>query len=183
MAGIPVGVGPIRAAIGAFAALQAARPASVVLVGSTGAYDVLLPIGGAVVVRRVGWELGIADLGLGYVPLPPEPLTSDPALRARLSLPEVDALTVGAITTDPALAGLRGANWQVEHMEAYAVAAACAALHIPFVAVLGISNRVGPHAHAEWLAHRVQAEEAACSAVCAAWPALAQVPASDADAG
>jgi purine-nucleoside phosphorylase len=95
-------------------------------------------------------------------------LQADPALSARLGLPSSAVLTVPAITTDPemvtALTGAAGGPWAVEHLEAAAVALACAAVGVPFACALGIANRVGPDAHAEWLANRAAAEAGARAA-------------------
>lgn len=162
--GVALGVGVVPAGVAAARLLATDRPDAVVLVGTAGAYGDV-PIGAVVAARRVGLVSGTATLGLGYVPLAPPPLATDPALRAALALPEADVATLVAITTDPALAGRIGADWQIEHMEAYGVAAACAAAGVPFVAVLGVTNRVGPAAHAEWKANRDACQRAAVAAV------------------
>ena len=47
-------------------------------------------------------------------------------------------------------------------MEAYGAALACQDAGVPFCVVLGVANQVGPEAHAQWKAHRVEAEQAAC---------------------
>lgn len=158
LGGASVGIGPVRAALGAARKLAEGPVQAIVLVGTAGAYPGGPAVGSVVVARRVGLSEGIAELGLGYVPLAPAPLVTDAALRARTGLVEVDVLTVDAITTDVELAGRRGRVWQVEHMESWSVAAAAAAVGVPFVAILGITNRVGPGAHAEWLANRARVE-------------------------
>lgn len=156
--GASVGIGPVRAALGAARQLASARPRGVVLIGTAGAYPGGPAVGSVVVARHIGLSTGIAELGLGYTPLAPGPITTDETLRARTGLAEVDVLTVEAITTDPGLTTSRARDWQVEHMEAWSVAAAAAAAGVPFVAILGISNRVGPDAHAEWRVHRARVE-------------------------
>jgi purine-nucleoside phosphorylase len=161
--GSALGVGMLPAGIAMARLLANERPDAVVLLGTAGAYASGPEIGQVVAARTVGLVSGTAALGKGYVPRAPGPIETDPALRG--GLPEVDVATLVAITIDPALATLVGAHWQVEHMEAYGVAAACAAVGVPFGAVLGITNRVGPDAHAEWKAHRVAAQAAAVGAV------------------
>ena len=52
-----------------------------------------------------------------------------------------------------------------ENLEVFAVARAAEARRIPFAAVLGIANRVGPTAHAEWQEHNASASASACAAV------------------
>jgi len=52
----------------------------------------------------------------------------------------------------------------VENLEAFAVARAAAAAGLPFAAILGISNNVGPSAHAAWKRNATGAAAAACHA-------------------
>jgi len=56
----------------------------------------------------------------------------------------------------------------VENLEAFAVARAAALLKLPFIAVLGISNTIGPNAHVEWKANAKAASDAACKTVASA---------------
>jgi purine-nucleoside phosphorylase len=135
------------------------------MIGTAGAYPGGPPIGSAIASARVGWGYGVATLGLGYVPRPPSPVEGDPALLDLLGLPRHHVLTVGAVTTDLALAQRLSDGWTVEHLESYGVALACREAGVPFVAVLGISNDVGPDAHVQWLTHRDAAQEAARLAV------------------
>ena len=80
-------------------------------------------------------------------------------LRSRLAAPRrcpaADVACPPAITRSaaapPPLAGATGAA--LENLEAFAVARAAAEARVPFAAVLGIANQVGPRAHAEWTAH------------------------------
>ena len=160
-----VGVGPIVSGIRTAALLEARRPERVVLIGSAGTYEGRVPIGAAVASGRLGISWGVAALGLGYVPRPPESLLGDPEMLELLQLPARDVLTVGAITTDAGLAARLGDGWAVEHMESFAVAYACHNVGVPFVAVLGITNDVGPDAHVQWLAHRAAAHRAAQQAI------------------
>ena len=162
--GAAVGVGAVRAGVGAARALAQTQPRAVVLIGSAGAYRGGPPVGAVVQAARVGLADAAAAVGLGYTPLPPAPLWADPALRRWLALPEVDVLTTGAITTDPPTADRLGAGWQLEHLEAWAVAFAASEAGVPFAAVFGVANEVGPDAHAQWRAHH-DAVEAAVRAV------------------
>ncbi len=162
-----VGVGPVVAAARAAVLLERLKPSAVVLVGTGGSYEGGPAIGSAVAAQRVGLSWGVAAMGLGYVPRQPVTIEADPGLLARLPSPRHNVLTTGAITTDLALARRFADGWTVEHLEAYAVAHACKEAGIPFVAVLGISNRVGPDAHVEWLTHRDEAQAAARAAITA----------------
>jgi len=163
--GAAVGVGPLRAALGAARLLAGQRPSGVLLVGTCGAYPGGPPVGAL----RVAGALGFADLGaaggLGYTPLAPAPLQADVTLSAFFGVPAASVLTLGAITTDAAVAARLGEDWSLEHLEAYAVAAACADAGVPFAALLGVTNVVGPDAHAAWRANRGSVEAALGRAV------------------
>ena len=164
--GVPLGVGPVVAAARMAAALVQRRPDAVVMMGTAGAYSRSgLEIGQAIAARRCGLSHGVAAMGLGYVPRPPAAVECDRALLERTDLPRASVLTVGAVTTDTVLAGRLSDGWQVEHMETFGAACACAQQSVPFLAILGISNVVGPDAHAEWLVHRNGAQDAARAAV------------------
>jgi len=68
-----------------------------------------------------------------------------------------------AITRTAALARrIAATGAALENLEAFAVARAAAAARLPFAAVLGVSNIVGPRAHAEWRANHLAASRAAC---------------------
>ena len=164
-AGEALGVGAVLAGIRMAQLLESRRPSSVLMMGTGGVYGDELPIGQACVARRVGYVSGVARMGLGYTPRPPEPVLCDPALLDRVNLPRVDVLTVPAITTDPLLAQRLSDGWQVEHLEAFGAAYACHLAGVPFGLVLGISNVVGPDAHLQWLTHRQDAQDAARKAV------------------
>lgn len=160
-----VGVGPVVAAANAARLIAERQPRRVVLMGTAGSYPGGPGIGSVVVSGTLGLSWGIASLGLGYVPRAPEPLSGDRSMITQSKLPPHDVLTVGAVTTDLDLAARLGGEWTVEHLEAYAVAYACAHASIPFVAVFGITNDVGPEAHVQWLTHREQAQSKAREAV------------------
>ncbi|HSZ80968.1 MAG TPA: hypothetical protein VLA14_01740, partial [Polyangia bacterium] len=72
-----------------------------------------------------------------------------------LAITQATALARRIATTGAAL----------ENLEAFAVARAAAAARVPFAAVLGVSNVVGPRAHAEWRANHLAASRAACHVV------------------
>jgi nucleoside phosphorylase len=169
-----VGIGLATAAAGAATRLVALRPRGVVLVGTCGAYDGSIPIGGvAVGGRLVLAEPAVARREAAF----PEPMSieveADPALVAGLSShggKVVAVATTLAVTTDDALATLltESTRCQVEHLEAYGVAAACAAEGVPFVALLGVANGVGSRGREEWrMNHR--AASAAAIAVLVEW--------------
>lgn len=155
--GLALGVGPVRAAAGMARALAERSPAGVVLVGSAGAYPRGPAVGSVVAGRRLGWADGASAAGLAYAPLMP-PVVEGAVVPG---VPPADVLTLPSITTDPGLVRALALGWQVEHLEAYAVAWACREAGIPCAVLLGISNEVGPDAHAQWRTHRGEAEAAA----------------------
>ncbi len=161
-AGHALGVGMVRAAARMARLLAEQRPRHVVLVGTAGAYPVhgAPVIGEVVTAASVALASGTASLGLGYVPLAPPPVSAVPVP----GLAPHAVLCCTAITSDPSLAARLGFLATVEHMEAYGAALACADAGVSFSAVLGITNVVGPDAHAQWKAHRAQAEAAAVRA-------------------
>ncbi len=171
--GAVVGVGPVVAAASTARILaernSGADPADrverVVLIGTAGAYPGGPSIGQAVAATRVALSWGVAAMGLGYVPRAPKPVDCDAALLAQVSVPQHSVLTVGAITTDKTLARRIADGYTVEHLEAFGVAWACAQANVPFLAVLGITNDVGPDAHVQWLTHRDAAQQAARDAI------------------
>ncbi len=159
--GAVVGVGPIAAATTAARIIAERRPKAVILIGTAGAYVGGPAIGTVIASETLGWSYGVAAMGLGYVPRPPQPIRGAASLLDQLDLPRHAVLTTGAVTTDPTLADRLSDGFSVEHLEAYSVAMACHDVGIPFVAILGIANVVGPGAHVEWLAHRDEAQDAA----------------------
>lgn len=163
--GAVVGVGPVVAAASAARFLERDRPDRVVLIGTAGAYPGGPCIGQAVSASWVALSWGVAAMGLGYTPRPPEPVSCDSAMAATLELSEHAVLTVGAITTDRTLARRIADGYTVEHLEAFGVAWACYQAGVPFAAVLGITNDVGPDAHVQWLTHRDAAQQAAREAI------------------
>jgi len=156
-----VGVGPISAAASAARLLASDTPDAVVLVGTAGAYPGGPEIGTVIASDRVAWSYGVAAMGLGYVPRPPAAIRSDAPLAELSKVPRHDVLTTGAVTTDPTLCERLSDGFTVEHLEAYGVAHACEKAGVPFLAILGIANVVGPNAHVEWLANRESAQDAA----------------------
>jgi hypothetical protein len=124
------------------------------------------------VVRRVALLSGSSLRGEAYFPAPlPVAAETSGALRQGLAraaeLPTFDLACPLAITRSRA-AGRRAAlatGCALENLEAFAVARAAAAAGVPFAAVVGVSNMVGPRAHVEWKAWAERAAAAACAAV------------------
>ena len=175
-----VGVGAVDAALGAAAAIAAARPARVIFVGTAGAFPrgrATTAIGTVAIARELCLASTAALRGDGYLP---EPIATRAATSATLSA----ALAACAAAKSPVpllgvacpLAVTRSATLgrqlahatgaALENLEAFAVARAAAAAGIDaMTAVLGIANRVGPRGHQEWRAHHDAASRAACRLV------------------
>jgi purine-nucleoside phosphorylase len=164
-----VGIGLVASALGAAEVLRRG-PSAVIFSGTCGAY----PGGPATlevaVSRRIHLVSPLAVEGRAHLParLSP-PIDGAEGLGASLvsaGAVAVDVATTLAVTTDEGLArAIAGTGCLVEHMEAYAVAAACERAGVPFVAVLGVANVVGPNAHAEWKANHEEAARRAALVV------------------
>jgi nucleoside phosphorylase len=175
-----VGVGAVDAALGAAAAIAAARPARVIFVGTAGAFPrgrATTAIGTVAIARELCLASTAALRGDGYLP---EPIATRAATSATLSaalaacaaakspVPLLGVACPIAVTRSATLgrhlAHATGAA--LENLEAFAVARAAAAAGIDaMTAVLGIANRVGPRGHQEWRAHHDAASRAACRLV------------------
>lgn len=167
-----VGIGLPMAAAGAAMQLVEMQPKAVVLLGTCGAY-----VGGGVALGEViaARRVRLVDHGVarGVAQFPdPMSVTTDahPATLqtlVRAGARAADVATTLAITVDDATAALiaGAAGAQVEHLEAYGVAAACAARGVPFGAALGVANTVGARARDEWRKHHRAAAAAAVDAV------------------
>ena len=163
--GIELGLGSVEVAARLAAHLAHNRPEAVLIVGTAGSLPNGPPVGSVVAAKRMGYSPGVAAMGLGYVPNPPQPNFCDPTHILSISQPQVGVLTVGAVTTDSVLVDRVSDGWEIEQMEAYGAAMACQLAKVPFAAVYGIANKCGPDAHAQWLANVAQAREAACAAI------------------
>ena len=173
----PVGIGAIDAAVGAAGAIARARPARVIFVGTAGIYgsqkEARAAIGTALVAGEILCMSTAALKGEAYLPGPmvvqvPTSRSLQTALAGgRADDHPRDVASPLAITRSAALgrriAEATGAT--LENLEAFAVARAAAAAGVPFAAVLGVANRVGPTGHDEWQRHHRAASLAACELV------------------
>lgn len=172
-----VGVGLIESAIGTTLLLARQRPDAALLVGTAGLYPgpaTNLDMGKAAIAVEIALLPEILPGKHAFLPsILPARIRSTPALirllRQRTDLPATDVAcplgitaTRKAATTAAQLSGCR-----LENLEAFAVARAAAVARVPFTAVLGIANHVGPAGHKQWVKHAPAAAEAACKAVLA----------------
>ena len=167
------GVGLVEAAIGATAAIAEVKPDAVMFVGTAGSYPGRRPdlaLAGVVAARRlVLWADGVAA-GDAYLP-PALPTTQETTATLRRIAAAAGVLVADvacplAIASRPAAVGraARSLACDVENLEAFAVARAAVTAGLPFAAILGISNAVGPSAHAAWKRNATRAAAAACRA-------------------
>jgi futalosine hydrolase len=164
----PVGIGLVSAATGTATRLALGTPRAVVMVGTCGAYpDRGLSVGDVVIARSVLLvEPAVVDEEAAF----PDPMSARVEAHAAMSAAIAasggrveDIGTTLAVTTSDALAARLGreSGASVEHLEAFAVATACAAHNIPFAAVLGVANAVGSLGREQWRAHHAAAGNAA----------------------
>jgi futalosine hydrolase len=173
-----VGVGLCEAAAGTARLIERHHPRAIVLVGTAGLYPgsekaaPKLAIGAVALGRTFHLASDAVARQTAYLPEPlPAQATSAPDLLqdliAATGLPVADvACPVGITRAAPVAQLLRKTTGAaLENLEAFAVARAAAAAGVPFIAILGIANDVGPEGNAQWRAHGTAAAAAACSAV------------------
>jgi nucleoside phosphorylase len=173
-----IGVGTIDAAVGAANAIARVRPRRVIFVGTAGVYPGAartFTIGAAAVAGELGLVSTATLRGDAYHPAPlVATAEATPALRDRLARASADGAATPvarvacplAITHTMALARrIAATGAALENLEAFAVARAASMARVPFAVVLGVSNVVGPKAHAEWRANHLGASRAACHLV------------------
>jgi purine-nucleoside phosphorylase len=172
---VAAGIGVVDAAAGAARAIAACAPRFVLFIGTAGSYGAVPPIGGVAIARHVLLASSAVARGDGYLPGPlVTRVTTDARWRwglvaagggggATATVVVGDVATPLAITKAAALARrlARATGAAVENLEAFGVARAAHRAGVPFGAVLGISNRVGPRAHEEWVRHQDRATRAA----------------------
>ncbi len=142
-----VGIGAVTAAVETARLLREHRPRRLLFVGTCGAYDERLAVG-EVIAAAAAIATSVEEV-LGRAYRPAAETTRWPT-GWTLPLPTHDVAVPPAITLTWEGARALARVAPVEHLELTGVLAACAAAGIPAAAVLGVANRVGPDAHAEW---------------------------------
>jgi purine-nucleoside phosphorylase len=163
------GVGALTAAAATARLLAEARPARLLFVGTCGAYDGRLAVGDLLSASAaIAVSLDVL-CGRAY-----RPAVEVTRWEATLPLPfpaHLVAVPPG-ITVDAAGAALLAAVAPAEHLELTGVFAAAHAAGVPAGALLGVANRVGPEAHAEWKANHAAVSRALVTALLPALAAL-----------
>jgi nucleoside phosphorylase len=188
-----VGVGLIEAGIVTARLLQQHQPNAVLLVGTSGVYpgqSTGFSLDGAVIAARI--RLLPQNLPGKHAFLPailPTEARSTPTLARNLrkatGLPSADvACPLGITATiEAATSAAKLSGCALENLEAFAVARAAATAKVPFAAILGIANHVGPSGHSEWKRHAKAAAKSACQGVLAALEWVDREDTEDAEAG
>ncbi len=147
------GIGAITAALETARLLREHRPVRLLFVGTCGAYDDRLAVGDVLSAgQAVATSVEEAE-GRAYRPA--AEITRWPATWM-LALPAHDVAVPPAITLTDAGALALARVGLAENLELAGVFAACALAGIPAAAALGVTNRVGPGAHAEWRRENVR---------------------------
>jgi nucleoside phosphorylase len=169
-----VGVGMIEAGIAAARLISEHQPSAVLLVGTAGVYGQRpeLALDSAAIALRIRLLPQILPGKHAFLPaIVPAEARSTPALvralRNATALPCVDVACPLAITASAKAAKTAAelSGCALENLEAFAVARAAATAKVPFAAIMGLANHVGPRGHREWERHAKAAAENACRAV------------------
>ena len=177
-----LGVGLVEASIAMTQCVAREEPTAALLLGTCGTFGTEPGVVGTVVAAaRVRLVDASVLEGSAALPAPmPAEATFDRGLHdalVRSGARSVQIANTVGITTDDALADrlARGCAADVEHLEAFAFARACASARVPCAAALGVANVVGAKGRAEWLAGHVRASQEAADL---AWRALPAIMAS-----
>jgi nucleoside phosphorylase len=174
-----LGVGLVEAAIATTQCVVRHRPDAALLVGTCGAFaSAGLALGGLVAGEGARLADGAVALGTSSLPDPmPAHVSFDLALHDALVAAGARSVQIAntlGITTDDALAArLAAEGSDVEHLEAFAFARACAREGVPCGAALAVANVVGSEGRAQWLAGHVQASASAADLAYDALEAIA----------
>jgi nucleoside phosphorylase len=179
-----LGVGLVEASIAMTRCVALEAPAAALLLGTCGVFEgghekESRALIGSVVTGGVA-RLADASILEGEAALPgpmPAEVVLDRGLHDALvgaGAKSVQIANTVGITTSDALAERLAAKTaaDVEHLEAFAFARACAAAQLPCAAALGVANVVGAKGRAEWLANHVRASQEAADV---AWRALGAI--------
>ncbi|MCL2777811.1 MAG: hypothetical protein FWD73_07385 [Polyangiaceae bacterium] len=153
----PVGVGLVEAAIGTMRCLTQHAPTHAIFVGTCGALAADLAVGQVVVGASACLIEPDVLSGAAEIPLPmPREVSFDRSFHdaaCAVGAKSVQIANTVAITIDDTLAAKLARHADVEHLEAFAFARACAAHGVAAAALLGVANEVGGRGRAQWSEH------------------------------
>lgn len=164
------GVGTPRAAAAVAHALALGKSHgsfvdAVLFLATAGAYSEQLHLGSAYLVSNVIWCDGDLLEKKSYLPglkSGTEKLACD---LAPFSGSEFTAISTPGISLDIELSKKFAQHGELENLELYGVALAAEAFGVPWGASLGVSNFVGPDAHAQWRENHLVASKGAQAAL------------------
>jgi purine-nucleoside phosphorylase len=162
------GVGAVTAAAETARLVAAERPERALFVGTCGAYDPRLAVGD-VIAASAAVAVSQDELE-GRAQRPRLERTRwDATWDPGLGLPAHAVAVTPAITLTAEGAARLAAVAAAEHLELTGVFAACHAAGVPVAAVLGVANRVGPQASAEWRANHERVSRRVIEVVGGIW--------------
>jgi nucleoside phosphorylase len=151
---LTAGIGPVAASFGLTHCLKNYKPEQIIAIGTAGTLQPSkLAVGDIIKVTRCHTD---SDSENTYTPQKNRALTIAPSAAPELSrltknINEVNAYCPQEITQSSELAlQLAKKGYDVETLETYAFAYVAQKFNMPFTALLGITNEVGPNGHAEW---------------------------------
>lgn len=154
----PLGVGLVNTAATLGQILERHPISCVLFTGTCGALpSSSLTIGDCVRAKTIYLgDLASLTRDAFFPEIMPTTITPTRFLDAPKSLPEMDVFCPLTITQSEAGAGLLQKKFPdgvVENLECFAVAQIAVQRNLPFEAVLGVSNFIGPNGHTEWCTH------------------------------
>jgi futalosine hydrolase len=159
-----VGIGLVEAAMTTQSLLCAASFSGVVFVGTAGSLGAL-PLGALCIASACVLVAQAGELPAAM----PQRAPCDPVWLARAKTHGFTAasvattLAIGVTAADAA----KLAAYELEHLEAFAVARAAERAGLPFAALLGVANRVGPDGRREWRENHRAVSDALCRSAAA----------------
>lgn len=181
-----LGVGLPAASVGAACRLRERKPRALILLGSCGVYPAAAARAIAAIATpavdpgaipspllrvAIPDRVVLADAGVAHAqaafpePMPRTAVAAGELVEGLVACAEsavrgAVATTLGITTSNELAERLeRESGCETENLEALGVALACAAEQVAFAAVLAITNLVGEHGRAQWLAHYKLAAE------------------------
>lgn len=150
---LAAGIGPVAAAFGLTHFLEDYRPQSIIGIGTAGIiHPKKFSIGDIVCARSVTTAAATAGT---YAPRLQKS-------RLILSPPKFQSAHVYCpqeiTTSEFRRAALAQAGHDIENLEAFALAFVANKFRIPCEILLGLTNHIGPNAHAEWRRHAVKVQ-------------------------
>ncbi len=163
------GIGPLAAAKAAERLADAARNRDVIFIGTAGVFGEFIS---PYVARAVGVRWLQADERLGHAYAvdgiyPRIPLPTAPPWATHL--PATEVLCTSTISLDPHLPTAVTTASCVENLELYSCAGELLASAKSFVALFGITNTIGRHAHQQWQQHHAEAARLTAKFIAEAW--------------